>query len=88
MSFEVTPKAGATARPVRASFTIDYLRRKGYAAAGDGLTLPLFGLYAGHTNSVSIEIVFSDGSRKVLPFSVVAAAYVDPFKIYDRPQIV
>jgi len=88
VSFEVTPKAGATARPVRASFTIDYLRRKGYAAAGDGLTLPLFGLYAGHTNSVSIEIVFSDGSRKVLPFSVVAAAYVDPFKIYDRPQIV
>jgi len=36
---------------VGVSYTIDALKRRGYAVAGSGvLTLPVFGLYAGYTN--------------------------------------
>jgi len=52
------------------------------------VVLPVFGLYAGYANSVSVQIVFTDASVQTIPLTLVTNAYTDPNKIYDHPVII
>src|SRR5208282_4090558 len=52
------------------------------------VVLPVFGLYSGYENSVSIQIFFTDGSAQTIPLTLVTSAYTDPNKIYDHPVII
>ena len=88
VDFQIDAKPSATARPVRVSFSLDYLKKRGdYVDGANQLTLPLFGLYAGTSNQVHVHLMFTDGSERSVSLTVATAAYVDPNAIYDRPVI-
>lgn len=84
--FTIAAKPGSASRPVEATYTIAALQRRGYVGPGT-VTLPVFGLYAGTVNDVSVQLQFDDESRQQLPISISTAPYVDPNAIYDRPTI-
>lgn len=88
VSYTISPKPGALAKPVKVQYTIGALQRRGYAPAGGPLTLPVFGLYAGKNNAVTVAFDLSDGTRTSMDLTLRAKAYVDPFGIYDKPTIV
>jgi hypothetical protein len=50
--------------------------------------LPVFGLYAGYSNNVSVGLAFNDASVQTIPLVLTTAAYSDPNGIYDRPVII
>ena len=86
--YSIEPKPGSVSKPVAVTYSIDSLQRRGYAtAASESLTVPVFGLYAGFTNRVTVELQFEDGSTVSLPVLISTAAYVDPNGIYDQPTI-
>jgi hypothetical protein len=47
----------------------------------------VFGLHAGTTNLVSVDLTYDDGSARTLWTSVAADPYVDPTGIYGAPAI-
>lgn len=87
-TFSIGPKAGATARPLTVTYATAYLAANGAWSEATGFVLPVFGLYAGHANGVSIDLRFDDGSIKRLSASVATPAWVDPNAVHDRPQVV
>ncbi|MBX3606822.1 MAG: aryl-sulfate sulfotransferase [Piscinibacter sp.] len=86
--YTIQPKVGAVSKPVDVQYTIDALRRRGFAAPTGGVvTLPVFGLYAGYTNKVAVILQFEDKSRQTLQVDVLTSAFTDPNGIYDQPTI-
>src|SRR5262245_24604385 len=61
ISYEVEPKPGSVSKPVRVTYTLEALDNRGRVTSGEVL-LPVFGLYAGYANTVSIDLGFDDGS--------------------------
>lgn len=84
--FTIAAKPGTASKPVEVTYAIAALQRRGYVAPGT-VTLPVFGLYAGAENDVSVQLQFDDDSWQALPVSIAAAPYVDSNGIYDRPTI-
>ena len=88
IQYTIQPKPGSSSRPVDVTFTIAALQQRGYAVTGSGkLTLPVFGLYAGYANRLSLRLQFQDASTQSLSTVVTTAAYSDPNGIYDHPTI-
>lgn len=86
--YTIEPKPGALSKPVDVQYSIDALSRRNYVSAGGGVvTLPVFGLYAGHANRVSVSLQFADASEQRLAVDIQSAAYADPNGVYDRPSI-
>jgi hypothetical protein len=86
--YTIAPRPGAASKPVSVSYAVAALARRGMVNFSGGLlTLPVFGLYAGYANQVSIELTFADASTQPLTIELDTAPYVDPNGIYDRPQI-
>jgi hypothetical protein len=84
--FRIKSKPAAQSAPVDASYSIETLRRRGYAEPRSGqLTLPVFGLYAGYANEVTVDLGFTDGSNQKLMVGFQTPPYIDPNQIYDRP---
>jgi arylsulfate sulfotransferase len=87
-TFTVTPKPGRASKPASATYGIEYLLRRGYAVEGeDKVRLPIFGLYAGYTNVVDVEVRFEDDSATTQSLAVATAPYVDPTGIYASPHV-
>ena len=86
ISYVIEPRPGAVSNPVSVQFSIAGLRGRGYVTA-DTVTLPVFGLYAGYANQVSIQLTFTDASRQFIARVLSTAAYTDPNGIYDQPTI-
>lgn len=76
-TFEIAPRAGSVSRPVRVTQGAASLARRGFGATAGGFTLPLFGLYAGRSNSVALDLAFDDGSVRRLALVVPTAAWTD-----------
>ena len=53
--FTIAPKPGSVSKPVHVEYSISALAARGYFSLGS-LTLPVFGLYAGYQNQVSVEV--------------------------------
>ena len=88
VEFTIEPKPGSVSKPVDVRYSIAALSNRGYVSfVSNSLTLPVFGLYAGYTNQVSLRLQFEDGSAKTLPLSISTAPYVDPTGIYGNPNI-
>jgi hypothetical protein len=49
--------------------------------------MPVYGLYAGYSNQVSLRLVFQDGSAQTIPVTITTPAYEDPTGIYSKPII-
>lgn len=86
--YVIAPKAGAASKAVDVTYTAAALSRAGYLSAANGsATLPVFGLYAGRTNAVTVTIKFIDDSRQQLVLSLVSPPYVDTNAVFDRPTL-
>jgi arylsulfate sulfotransferase len=87
ISYVVEPKPGSVSKPVRVTYTLEALENRGRVISGEVL-LPVFGLYAGYENSVSIGLGFEDGSTQTIADTLTTAAYTDPNGVYDVPVFV
>jgi hypothetical protein len=87
ISFGVEPKPGSVSKAVHVTYTLESLDKRGRLTDGE-LQVPVFGLYAGYVNAVSIELEFNDGSIQTIACSLTTAAYVDPKGVYDHPVFI
>jgi hypothetical protein len=88
ISYSVAPRPGTASRPLAVSFERSWLDRRGaWDGNGRRLELPVFGLYAAHTNVVELTARFRDGSRHAWRVEVPTGAYAGPGDIYMRPDI-
>lgn len=84
--YTIAAQPGAKSAPVKVKYSMAALQSRGDVQSG-ALTLPVFGLYAGVTNPLTVVFNFKDGGSQTLQVSLAAAKYVDPNKVYDRPAI-
>jgi len=87
ISYSIAAKPGSVSKPVRVTYSMDALDNRGRVTSGEVL-LPVFGLYAGYANPVSVDLTFGDGSRQVIDHTLTTAAYTDPNAVYDIPEII
>lgn len=89
VGYTIAAKSGTASKPVDVGYTMKALVARGYGASDKGqLTLPVFGLYAGHANALTITLRFKDASVQTLATTVASATYTDQSGIYDRPTVV
>ena len=88
IQFTIAPRPGSVSKPVHVTYGMGMLLSEGRVSAEQGqITLPVFGLYAGYSNQVSIQLDFQDGSTTQIPLGITTAAYADPTAIYDKPTV-
>jgi hypothetical protein len=87
ISYAVEPKPGSVSKPVRVTYTVEALDNRGRLTSGEVL-LPVFGLYAGYANTVSIDLNFDDGSTQIIADTLTTSTYTDPNGVYDLPVFV
>jgi arylsulfate sulfotransferase len=76
VSFTIAAKPGSYSKPMSATYTRAWIDRTGaWRAAEKRLVLPVYGLYAGHANAVTLTSAFRDGSQDVEQLTVTTAAY-------------
>ncbi len=86
VQFTIQPKPGSLTRPVSARYSNAYLLRRLFLNPQTGnIIVPVFGLYAGYTNSVQVVFGFVDGTSQVAQLSLTTAAYAGG--IYNHPLI-
>src|SRR5436853_4714007 len=77
VQFTVQPKPGSVTRPISATYSSKYLSSRGYLDSAGNLRIPVFGLYDGFTNTVTLTYIFGDNSSKERLFSVATPAFHD-----------
>ena len=89
VEFRIQPKPSSVSQPVDVSFSRSALVARGYMPTQAAiLTIPVFALYDGYTNQVTLNFTFKDGSSRSLTTSITTADYADPTGIYQHPTIV
>lgn len=83
--FMVAPKSGSVTRPLSATYSNGYLAQRGLVQ-GNKIFVPVYGLYADYTNSITLTYVFLDGSFKQDTTTISAGTFVDPCG-YDKPTV-
>src|SRR4051812_5587686 len=87
IKFSIVPKPGSVTRPLSATYWKGYLDSRGYVDAENGqITVPVFGLYDGYTNTVSLTYFFSDGSFKRTSTMIATERFDDPCP-FDKPNV-
>ncbi|MBA3962062.1 MAG: aryl-sulfate sulfotransferase [Chthoniobacterales bacterium] len=87
ISFSIRPKQGSKTRPISATYSSAYLQNAGYFQPNSSkLTLPVFGLYQGRQNTVTVTITFNGGATQQNRVNITTAAYVDG--TFTSPTIV
>jgi len=87
IQFTIAPKSGSVTRPLSATYARSSLLERGYLQEGVAdIYLPVYGLYAGFTNTVTLSYVFTDGSSKEDTTTIVAEAFDDTCD-YQSPTI-
>ena len=78
IQFTIAPKPGSVTRPLSGTYANYYLVNRGFENPQTGeITLPVYGLYAGGANSVTLTYRFMDGSSKQAQTTITTAAYID-----------
>ena len=78
IQFTIAPKSGSVTRPLSATYQRSYLLDRGYLIAGAAdIYLPVWGLYAGLTNTVTLSYSFIDGSSKQDTTSITTNTFTD-----------
>ncbi|MBA3832924.1 MAG: aryl-sulfate sulfotransferase [Chthoniobacterales bacterium] len=90
IKFTIAHKAGSVTRPLSGQYSNGYLTERGYLQASGEIFLPVYGLYAGSTNTVILAYNFVDGSSKQATIAITTATYTNscsldtPTKILPR----
>ncbi|MEP6602678.1 MAG: aryl-sulfate sulfotransferase [Spartobacteria bacterium] len=89
VQFTVTPKPGSVTRPISATYTSSYLQSRGYLDLQTGLmTVPVFGLYANYSDTVTLNSIFTDGSSQQNTLTIPTADWNDSCAIYKTPVVI
>jgi arylsulfate sulfotransferase len=78
VQFTVQPKHGSVTRPISVTYSRNYLSQRGYLDSAGNLRVPVFGLYDGFNNTVTLNYVFQDNSSKQTIFSLPTPVFSDP----------
>jgi len=87
IQFTIAPKSGSVTRPLSATYQRSYLLDRGYLIEGaEDIYLPVWGLYAGLTNTVTLSYYFTDGSSKQDMTSITTDSFTDTCE-FSNPTI-
>src|SRR2546421_1036835 len=88
IQFAIGAKGGSVTRPLSGIYANDYLVSREFEPPPPATTVivPVYGLYAGYTNTVTLTYRFLDGSSKQAVTSITTATFDDPCG-YDNPTI-
>ena len=86
IQFTITPKTGSVTRPLSGTYSADYLSARGYLLSNGIIYVPVYGLYAGYSNTVTLTYSFVDGSSKGDSTTIATPAYDDPCQ-YGNPLV-
>src|SRR6266481_6600272 len=79
VQFTVTPKPGSVARPLSGTYANSYLVDRGFENQQTGeIVLPVYGLYDGYSNVVTLTYRFLDGSSKQANTTIATDTFNDP----------
>lgn len=88
VAYTVAPRPGTASGALAVSFERSWLDRRGASDPnGRRLELPVFGLYAAHTNLVDLTARFRDGSKHAWRVEVPTGAFSGPGDIFAQPDI-
>src|SRR5262245_9895199 len=88
IQFSILPKAGSVTRPLSGNYRQDYMICRGCLFPPSlQLFFPVYGLYAGFTNTVTLTYFFMDGSSKQDSTMVTTAAFDDQGCGYNNPTV-
>jgi arylsulfate sulfotransferase len=87
VQFIIQPKPGSVTRPISATYSTGYLSSRGYLDSAGNMKVPVFGLYDGFTNNVTLNYSFKDQSSKQLVYSVATNAFNDPCGYNQRIEV-
>ena len=88
IQFAIAPKLGSVTRPLSGTYSNDYLLSRGFEPpppATSPVIVPVYGLYAGFSNSVTLTYRFMDGSSKQAVTSITTATFDDQGCGYNNP---
>jgi arylsulfate sulfotransferase len=85
IQFTISPKPGSVTRPLSGTYSNDYLVSRGFEHSPEIIS-PVYGLYAGYTNTVRLTYRFVDGSSKQAVTSITTSTFDDPCG-YDNPTV-
>ena len=85
IQFTITPKPDSSTRPLSATYSSSYLAERGDIGTGT-IFLPIYGLYDGYTNTVTLTYFFNDGSSKQDSTTITTTTFDDPCG-YKTPTI-
>jgi len=78
IQFKIVPKPGSVTRPLSATYANYYLIDRGFENEQTGeITLPVYGLYDGYANTVTLTYRFMDGSSKQANITITTASFND-----------
>ena len=87
LQFTIHPKPGSVTRPLSGTYVNYYLIDRGFENPQTGdITLPVYGLYDGTTNPVTLTYRFVDGSSRQADIMITAAPY-DDLCGYKNPTV-
>jgi arylsulfate sulfotransferase len=84
IQFAIDPKPGSVTRPLSGTYANFYLMNRGFVHPPE-IILPVYGLYAGYTNTVRLTYRFLDGSSKQAVTAVTTATFDDQGCGYNNP---
>src|SRR5215469_1658645 len=87
IQFTIGPKPGSVTRPLSGTYGNDYLLSRGFEQPppARSVIVPVYGLYAGYANTVTLTYRFLDGSSKQAVTSITTATFDDQGCGYDIP---
>ena len=78
IGFKIAPKDGSVTRPVSATYLPSYLnRRQFFDETTNTYKLPVWGLYSGRANTVTLKVLYNDLSSDELSVVIVTEAFSD-----------
>ena len=84
IQFTITPNEGSPIRPLSGTYTNAYLADRGDIIQETGdIFLPVWGLYANLSNTVTLTYYFNDGSSKQATTTITTEAFDDPCGYQD-----
>jgi arylsulfate sulfotransferase len=86
IQFAIDPKPGSVTRPLSGTYENYYLVVRGFENPQTGeIALPVYGLYAGRANILTLTYRFMDGSSKEASTAVTTATFDDQGCGYNNP---
>lgn len=87
IQFTVAPKSGSVTRPLSGTYSSAYLSDRGeLQSSTNTIFLPVYGLYDGYTNNVTLTYYFLDGSSKQASLTITTTTFSSPCG-YQHPTV-